>query len=128
MGSWILASSRIDVGTQRTSCALVIESPLANSVTSCPKRTNSSVRYETIRSVPPYNFGGTLSQSGDTCAIFMAHSPFVLSRCPVLTTVDRLLEHKNVCVIRCKRQAVCEESQRTRIRAKMIMIPSCLQP
>src|SRR6478735_10044703 len=71
MGSWILASSRIAVGTQPTSCALVIESPLANSVTSCPIRTNSSVRYETIRSVPPYSRGGTLSMSGATCPIFI---------------------------------------------------------
>ena len=29
------------------------ESPLANSVTSWPWRTSSSVRYETMRSVPP---------------------------------------------------------------------------
>src|SRR6185437_11528113 len=50
---------------------LVIESPLAKSVTSCPIRTNSSVRYETIRSVPPYSRGGTLSISGATCPIFI---------------------------------------------------------
>jgi hypothetical protein len=36
-------------------------SPLANSVRSCPKSTNSSVNHETTRSVPPYNLGGTLS-------------------------------------------------------------------
>jgi hypothetical protein len=30
------------------------------------------------RSVPPYAFGGTLSNSGETCAIFIPHasSPF----------------------------------------------------
>ena len=50
---------RIAVGTQPTSCALVIGSPLANSVTSCPIRTNSSVRYETYAPVPPYSRGGT---------------------------------------------------------------------
>ena len=36
-----------------TSRALVFESPLANSVTSWPSRTSSSVRFETTRSVPP---------------------------------------------------------------------------
>ena len=30
-----------------------VESPLANKVTSWPSRTSSSVRYETILSVPP---------------------------------------------------------------------------
>src|SRR5690349_19792311 len=53
------------------SSAAVWESPLANSVTWWPWRTSSSVRYETMRSVPPYSFGGTLSASGETCAIFM---------------------------------------------------------
>jgi hypothetical protein len=38
---------------QGTSRALVSESPLANKVTSCPCLTSSSVRYETILSVPP---------------------------------------------------------------------------
>jgi len=52
-----------------TSLALVRESPLANSVTSCPKSTNSSVNHETTRSVPPYNFGGTLSARGAICAM-----------------------------------------------------------
>src|SRR6476660_9515225 len=89
MGSWILASSRIDVGTQRTSCALVIESPLANSVTSCPIRTNSSVRYETIRSVPPYSRGGTLSMSGPTCPIFIFAALANQDRCCVRYNVIR---------------------------------------
>jgi hypothetical protein len=56
-------------GQTRTSLALVRESPLANSVTSCPKSTNSSVNHETTRSVPPYNFGGTLSARGAICAM-----------------------------------------------------------
>jgi hypothetical protein len=56
-------------GQGGTSLALVRESPLANSVTSCPKSTNSSVNQETTRSVPPYNFGGTLSARGAICAM-----------------------------------------------------------
>jgi hypothetical protein len=56
---------------QRTSLAAVRESPLANRVTSCPWRTSSSVRYETIRSVPPYRCGGQRSASGATWAIFI---------------------------------------------------------
>jgi hypothetical protein len=35
------------------SFALVEESPLANSVTSCPSATNPSVSQEITRSVPP---------------------------------------------------------------------------
>jgi hypothetical protein len=50
------------------------ESPLANSVTSWPKPTNSFVNHETTRSVPPYNFGGTLSARG--CDLCDAHSRF----------------------------------------------------
>ena len=38
---WSRHSARGQAGT---SCALVCESPLANSVTSCPSRTSSSVR------------------------------------------------------------------------------------
>src|SRR5262249_1824653 len=60
---------------QRTSLAAVLESPLANSVTSWPWRTNSSVRYETTRSMPPYSCGGTLSYRGATCAILIECSP-----------------------------------------------------
>ena len=45
----------------RDQFAAVRESPVANSVTSCPSPTSSSVNHETTRSVPPYNFGGTLS-------------------------------------------------------------------
>ena len=40
-------------GSAGTRRALVSESPLANSVTSCPSPTSSSVRYDTTRSVPP---------------------------------------------------------------------------
>ena len=36
--------------------------------------TSSSVSHEITRSVPPYNFGGTASVSGDICAIRM-HTP-----------------------------------------------------
>src|SRR5580700_4561199 len=59
---------------QLTNLAAVTESPEANSVTSWPSRTRSSVRYETIRSVPPYKRGGTLSASGEICAILIYHS------------------------------------------------------
>jgi hypothetical protein len=41
-----------------------MESPEAKSVTSCPASTSASVKYETTRSVPPYEVGGTLSKSG----------------------------------------------------------------
>jgi hypothetical protein len=43
-GSRTRGSRRSAVGTVATSSALVIESPLANSVTSWPRRTSSSVR------------------------------------------------------------------------------------
>src|SRR4029453_7252774 len=56
-------------GQTGTSLALVRESPLANSVTSWPRPTNSSVNQETTRSVPPYSFGGTLSARGAICAM-----------------------------------------------------------
>ena len=49
--------------------AAVRESPEAKSVTSCPRRTSSSVRRETTRSVPPYSGGGTGSTSGARMAI-----------------------------------------------------------
>jgi hypothetical protein len=62
-------------GQQATSLAPVLESPLANNVTSCPCLTSSSVKYETTRSVPPYCWGGTLSYSGETCAILI-DNPF----------------------------------------------------
>jgi hypothetical protein len=54
--------------------AVVLESPLANSVTSQPKLTNSSVSQETTLSVPPYSFGGTLSASGATSAMRIVSS------------------------------------------------------
>src|ERR1700746_2038037 len=57
-------------GVQLTNLPDETESPLANKVTSCPSLLNSSLRYETIRSVPPYNRGGTLSMRGAICAIF----------------------------------------------------------
>src|SRR5690606_19055746 len=56
-------------------CEEVFESPDANNVTWWPRRTSSSVRQETIRSVPPYWRGGTLSKSGDTWAMRMGLGP-----------------------------------------------------
>jgi hypothetical protein len=47
----------------------VIESAEANNVTSCHSPVMVSTRKETMRSVPPYVRGGTLSISGDTWAI-----------------------------------------------------------
>jgi hypothetical protein len=52
-GSMTSSSRRSALGAHGTSFASVTESPLANSVTSWPCRTSSSVRYETTRSVPP---------------------------------------------------------------------------
>src|SRR5262245_651222 len=65
-------------GQIETSFARVRESPLAKSVTSCPSPTSSSTNHETTLSVPPYNFGGTLSANGAICAIrsVSAH-PFI---------------------------------------------------
>src|SRR5262249_31508575 len=56
-------------GITGASTALVRESALANSVTSCPCWTSSSVNQCTTRSVPPYSLGGTLSASGAIWAI-----------------------------------------------------------
>src|SRR5438876_11542792 len=53
MGSRTVGLSRSACSQQGTSLAEVIESALANSVTSWPCATSSSVRYETMRSVPP---------------------------------------------------------------------------
>src|SRR5262245_14519893 len=80
MKSRTLASSRSAMGAHGTSSALETDSPLANRVTSCPSLTSSSARYDTIRSVPPYRRGGTLSMSGAICAIFM----HFLQQAPVL--------------------------------------------
>ena len=41
-GAWVLAQT--SAGAIGTSRALVVESALANNVTSCPRRTSSSVR------------------------------------------------------------------------------------
>src|SRR5262245_18854257 len=60
---------------------LVRESPLANSVTSWPSLTSSSVKYATTRSVPPYSCGGTLSVNGATCAILMTAESLICNRC-----------------------------------------------
>ncbi len=60
-GSTQRGSRRSAAGAHGTSSARVLESPLANSVTSCPRSTSASVKKCTTRSVPPYSFGGTLS-------------------------------------------------------------------
>src|ERR1700687_4915843 len=65
-----LLSKRRELGQAGMRRAAVSESPLANSVTSCPNSTSSSVRYDTTRSVPPYFNGGTLSHKRATSAIF----------------------------------------------------------
>src|SRR5262245_12859932 len=57
------------------SSARVSESPLAISVTSCPRSTRASVRYETTRSVPPYVTGGTRSYNGATWRMRMSMPP-----------------------------------------------------
>ena len=54
------------------SAASVTESPLANSVTSWPRLTISSVSRLITNSVPPYATGGTLSSSGAIMAIRMS--------------------------------------------------------
>ena len=53
----------------------VWESPEANSVTWCPRRTSSSVSTWTTRSVPPYPDGGTRSSGGAICAIRSGRPP-----------------------------------------------------
>src|SRR5262245_10498437 len=42
---------------------------LANNVASWPNATSWSVNHDTTRSVPPYNFGGTLSDEDAICAM-----------------------------------------------------------
>jgi hypothetical protein len=82
-----LASSRSAVEHGDTRRAAVNESPLAKSVTSWPRLTSRSVRFETTRSVPPYSLGGTLSKRGAICAIRKAGSlPLVFRRFVSLTT------------------------------------------
>src|SRR5829696_9784857 len=65
-------------GTHGTSFAEVLESPLANSVTSCPSATSSSVSQDTTRSVPPQSLGGTASASGAIWAMRTVISFLVL--------------------------------------------------
>src|SRR5215217_3934192 len=74
-----MPASRSPWGTQGTSVAEVWESPLANSVTSWPCATSSSVSQDTTRSVPPYSFGGTASANGATWAIRTIPSSQALS-------------------------------------------------
>src|SRR6478672_3254889 len=75
LGSRTDPSSRSALGHVESSFADVWESPLANSVTSFPNATSSSVNQCTTRSVPPYNLGGTASVSGATCAMRIYPSP-----------------------------------------------------
>lgn len=69
IGSRIESSRRNARGQMALSSADVRESPLANSMTSCPSATSSSVSQEMTRSVPPYRLGGTASVSGEICAM-----------------------------------------------------------
>src|SRR6476661_6457471 len=88
-GSLHAACSRSASGHIGASVAEVDESPLANNVTSWPSCTSWSVRYDTTRSVPPYNFGGTLSLNGATCAIRMVvRSDKMLIECKLNVTVN----------------------------------------
>ena len=64
-------SRRSACGHIGSSLAEVRESPLANSVTSWPSATSSSVSQEMTRSVPPYSFGGIASVRGAICAMRM---------------------------------------------------------
>ncbi len=76
---WGRAPSRRDAARAATSARAwptSRESPLANSVTSWPSATSSSVSQETTRSVPPYSFGGIASVSGAICAIRMQRTRF----------------------------------------------------
>ena len=71
--------------TTDESRAEVRESPLANSVTSCPRATSASVTSETTRSTPPYPGGGTGSPAGAICAIFKASTPSAATRRTIRT-------------------------------------------
>src|SRR6185295_19673215 len=113
--SWITAciiqsgfprSGRSTIGT---SSAQVCESAVAKSVTWCPCRTSSSVRYETTRSVPPYCRGGTLSNSGATCAIRTR---------PPLVSLERAVKCRN-----CRRGW---QSGRPRLRAWRASVASAV--
>src|SRR3954468_16082099 len=59
IGSGIGAPFDSALGTAGARRALVSESPLAKSVTSCPRDTSASQRLWMTRSVPPYCPGGT---------------------------------------------------------------------
>ena len=64
LGSRTASSWRSARGHIGRSVADVVESPLANSVTSWPSATSSSVSQWMTRSVPPYFFGGIASVKG----------------------------------------------------------------
>lgn len=67
------ASGQNQHGLERLggACQGQLESPLANKVTSWPRRTGASVGYETIRPVPAYGLGGQRSASGAIWTIFI---------------------------------------------------------
>src|ERR1700744_194862 len=90
-GSRTDPSSRSALGQVASSFAEVWESPLANSVTSFPNATSSSVNQCTTRSVPPYNLGGTASVSGATCAMRIYPSPVVImnGKAPLLQAIPQ---------------------------------------
>jgi hypothetical protein len=94
-------------GQTGTSLALVRESPLANSVTSWPRPTNSSVNQETTRSVPPYNFGGTLSARGAICAMrisfFQSNWPFAGNNKIRQGAFGSLLGRQSITSTRCQK-------------------------
>src|SRR3989344_8206560 len=70
-GSCKVWSRQMAFGQVETNFPEVRESPEAKSVTSCPRLISSSVRSETIYSVPPWVMGGTGTQRGAICAIRM---------------------------------------------------------
>ncbi len=69
----LIASAPGATGNTDSSFAEVVESPGANSVTSCPRSARPSASSETTHSIPPYPFGGTASHGGAICAIRTGH-------------------------------------------------------
>src|SRR3569623_1140484 len=64
-----MSVSRWFIGYTEACVAVVRESPEANSVTSWPRFTSSSVSAYTMRSGPPWPLGWTLEAIVETCAI-----------------------------------------------------------
>src|ERR671930_1880636 len=61
--------------TTYSSLASVCESPVANSVTSCPASASPSASRATTHSIPPYPLGGTASHGGGISAILQTGGP-----------------------------------------------------